>query len=109
MTDQVEEFRKTRKGLNSVLKKIEFNINALQFQQANERLQGANKLHEHLEILANSSSDVQQRSLQSLAVRIQALDTQMQDGLARQETGKRVAGLTSVPIFLKVHLGVNAI
>ena len=109
MTDQVEEFRKTREGVNSVLKKIEFNINALQFRQANERPQGANELHEHLEILANSSSDVQQRSLQSLAVRIQALDTQMQDGRARRETGRRVAGVTSVPIFLKVHLGVNAI
>jgi len=92
MTDQVEEFRKTREDLDSVLKTIELNISTLQFQQADEQLQRALELYEHLRKVAKSSSGIQQRSLQIHAMRIRTLDTQIQNGLERKEEGKREDG-----------------
>ena len=92
MMDQVNRFRTAREILDSTLKNIELTINTLQFQQADKQIQSANELHTSLEELANSDSNVQQRSLQNFAARIQALETKIQDGLARREAGKKEDG-----------------
>lgn len=92
MLDQVTEFRNNRELVDSILKEITVNIEALRFQEAQERLQDVNELYERLEQLADPRSKIQQQVLRNRAVRIQVLDTQIHDGLARREAGKREDG-----------------
>lgn len=92
MLNQVSEFRKTRELLDPILNYIATIIEAMKYQEAEQKLQDVNELYERLEQLAGRGRQVQLRVLQNRADRIQALDTQIQDGLARREAGKREDG-----------------
>lgn len=92
MNDQVREFSEIRETIDSMLKNIELTIGALRFQEADEQLQNVNEFYERLDKLANPNSGVQQKVLQNRAARLQTLDTQIRDGMAKREAGKREDG-----------------